>query len=364
MSSIGIAASLPARVGRAARSSLYLTALSMLAVAVCVGGISLGALQIAPIKVLSILAGAIGLDLGQTAELREQSVVLLIRLPRVLLSFCVGGSLAMAGALMQALFRNPLADPGLIGVSSGAALGAVSVIVLGGTALGGFTRLLGIWALPLAAFLGGLLVMVTIYRLASAQGRTVVSTMLLAGIAVNAAAGAGTGFLTYLADDAQLRSMTFWLMGSLASGTWSSLQIVAPFTLIFLLLGPGLATSLNALLLGEAEATHLGVRVEWLKRGVIASTALVVGACTAFTGIIGFLGLVAPHLMRLMVGPDHRFVLPGSALLGGILLSGADLLARTIVSPAEVPIGIVTAILGAPFFLWLLLRERGTRIFL
>ncbi len=185
-----------------------------------------------------------------------------------------------------------------------------------------------------------------------------VATMLLAGIAVNALAGAGTGFLTFMATDAQLRNITFWSLGSLGGTTWTAVSAVAPCMLTGLLLLPWLARSLNVFLLGEAEAGHLGIQIERLKRRVIVLVALAVGAAVSTAGIIGFIGLVVPHVVRLLLGPDHRYVLPGSALLGASLLIGADLVARTVVAPAELPLGIVTVVLGAPCFLWLLLRQR------
>jgi iron complex transport system permease protein len=259
---------------------------------------------------------------------------------------------------MQGLFRNPLADPGLIGVSSGAALGAVATIVLApalSISAGAWT---GAFLLPLAAFAGGVIATLVVYRLATSNGQTSVATMLLAGIAINAVAGAGTGMLTFIADDDQLRDLTFWSLGSLGGATWTSLAAIAPCVLLCVAATPFLSRSLNAMLLGESEARHLGIHTETVKRLVILGAALAVGASVAVAGVIGFIGLVVPHLLRLAFGPDHRLLLPGSALFGATLLIGADLLARVIVQPAELPIGIVTALVGGPFFLWLLLRDR------
>jgi iron complex transport system permease protein len=259
---------------------------------------------------------------------------------------------------MQGLFRNPLADPGLIGVSSGASLAAVVTIVLGSTVFGAWGDALGAFLLPAAAFAGGVLATLVVYRLATRNGQTSVATMLLAGIAINALAGAGTGLMIFIADDDQLRDLTFWTLGSLGGATWTRLAVVGPCLLGGMLAAPLLSRSLNALLLGESEARHLGIRTERVKQVVILLAAGVVGAAVAVSGVIGFVGLVVPHLLRLAVGPDHRVLVPGSAFLGGALLLGADVLARTIVAPAELPIGIVTALVGAPFFLWLLLRDR------
>lgn len=281
-----------------------------------------------------------------------------IRAPRVALGMLVGAGLAMTGATIQGLFRNPLADPGLIGVSSGAALAAVSVIVLGATAFQGLSHTLGAYTLPLAAFIGSLLVTGLVYRLANVEGRTDIATMLLAGIAINALLGAATGLLTYAANDAQLRTLTFWLMGSLGSATWTQVFTALPLILLPVLILPWFAPALNAVLLGEAEAGHLGFNLERIKQVLIILVALIVGTAVALTGVIGFVGLVVPHLLRLAFGPDHRLLLPASALLGASLLLLADLIARTVVNPAELPIGIITALLGGPFFLWLLNRYR------
>ena len=290
---------------------------------------------------------------------RETAVLLTIRMPRVILGLLVGAALGISGAAVQGLFRNPLASPGLIGISSGAGLAAVLVIVLGATLLEGLTQLFGRYTLPLAAFVGGALTTLLIYRLSTVNGRTQVSTMLLAGVAINALAGAAIGFMTFIATDEQLRSITFWNLGSLGGATWRSISMVAPFILLTIIMVPFLAKQLNALLLGEAEAGHLGINVETTKRITVLLVALAVGASVSVAGVIGFIGLVVPHLLRLMVGPDHRVVLPGSALLGAIILLFADLLARTIAVPAELPIGILTAVLGAPFFLWLLIKQRN-----
>jgi iron complex transport system permease protein len=263
---------------------------------------------------------------------------------------------------MQGLFRNPLADPGLIGISSGAALAATMVVIIGDAVSFSLPFVLKLFAFPLAAFAGALLTTLVVYRLATIAGRTIVATLLLAGIAINALAQAFSGFLTFYATDTQIRSLTFWKLGSLGGATWSSVAAATPFILIPLLFLPRHARPLNALLLGESEAGHLGFDIERVKRSIVILVALAVGASVAVSGLIGFVGLVVPHLLRLMVGPDHRSLLPGSALLGASLLLGADLIARTLVAPAELPIGILTAITGAPFFLWLLLRDRKWRV--
>lgn len=321
---------------------------------------------------LSLALGPVSLPLGDTvrAALRlaglplddeglQQAELILgqIRMPRTLLGLAVGAVLALCGVAMQGLFRNPLADPGLIGVSSGAALGA-AVAIVGGAALGGIPELFAPYLLSLCAFLGGLVVTALVYRLGRRNGQTSVTTMLLAGIALNALAFACIGLFTYLADDATLRTLTFWNLGSLNGASYARLWPLLLVTLAVALWLPRRAQALNALLLGESEARHLGVAVERLKRELVFCTALGVGAAVAAVGMIGFIGLVVPHLVRLLVGPDHRVLLPASALAGASLLLLADLFARLILSPAELPIGIVTALIGAPFFLYLLLRGR------
>lgn len=321
---------------------------------------------------LSLALGPVGLPLGDTlrAALRlaglplaadglQQAELILgqIRMPRTLLGLAVGAVLALCGVAMQGLFRNPLADPGLIGVSGGAALGA-AVAIVGGAALGGLPELFAPYLLSLCAFLGGLVVTALVYRLGRRNGQTSVTTMLLAGIALNALAFACIGLFTYLADDATLRTLTFWNLGSLNGASYARLWPLLLVTLGVALWLPRRAQALNALLLGESEARHLGVAVERLKGELVFCTALGVGAAVAAAGMIGFIGLVVPHLVRLLVGPDHRVLLPASALAGASLLLLADLFARLILSPAELPIGIVTALIGAPFFLYLLLRGR------
>jgi len=298
---------------------------------------------------------------GRSAVVPDEphaSVLFAIRLPRLALGVLVGAGLGVSGAAMQGVFRNPLVDPGLLGISSGAALGAAATIVLGAKVAHGLPLTAAPYILPAASFVAALGAVLVVERIARVGDRTAVGALLLAGIAVNALAFAQTGLLTYLANDAQLRTLTFWSLGSLGGATWATLRAVAIFCFVPLAILVRYARPLNALLLGEAEAKHLGFDVERTKRVVVVCTAILVGACVASSGIVGFVGLVVPHLVRLIVGPDHRAVLPSSALLGATLLTAADAIARTVVSPGELPLGIVTATVGAPFFVALLLRER------
>lgn len=350
--------SLSASHSRLNRRRFVLPLLALLLVVMLLLAVGIGAVSIRPEQVVAILLKQVGISTEIAFEARQESVLMIIRLPRVVLGLMIGSTLAVSGAAIQGLFRNPLADPGLIGISSGAALAAALTIVLGSTVLSGVTAMLGSLALPLAAFAGGVITTLLVYRLASAGGRTAVSILLLAGIAINALSGAAIGVLTFTATDEQLRDITFWSLGSLGRANWAMIAAMLPFTLLCLLPLPFLARALNAFLLGESEAGHLGVSVERIKLAIVLLVALGVGAGVSAAGIIGFVGLVVPHLIRLSAGPDHRLLLPGAALLGASLLVGADLLARTVAVPAEVPIGIVTALVGGPFFIWLLLRDR------
>lgn len=322
---------------------------ALAALASVVAGLCIGAFPVGPAELLSA-AGLGNRPLDDTTA----AVLYAIRAPRVLAAFAVGAALAAGGAAMQSLFRNPLADPGLLGVSSGAALAAVSVIVLGEKVMHIVPPGFRPWCLPLAAFLGGLASTVVVYRLAQREGVALVGTLLLAGIAINALTSAGIGLLVFVADDAQLRTLIFWTMGGFGAVTWAA---IVPALLVLAISVPTLLPSahlLDALALGEREAGHVGVDVERLKRLLVAQVALAVGASVAISGIVGFVGLIAPHIVRLLLGPSHRTLLPAAALFGGAFLVLADGLARVLVSPAELPIGVLTALVGGPFFLWLL----------
>ena len=289
----------------------------------------------------------------------ETIVLFDIRMPRMLMGVLVGSALAVSGAIMQGLFRNPLADPGLIGVGSGAALGAIVAIVLGSYLPARIAMAIGPSLVPFAAFFGAWATTLLLYRVSTRGGRTSVAIMLLAGIAVGALSGAVSGVLIYIADDTQLRDLTFWGMGSLAGATWTKIAVAAPMILIALGAAPALARALNAMALGETSAMHMGINVQRMKRFAILAVAGATGAAVAISGGIGFIGIVVPHLLRISIGPDHRYLLPASALLGATILLIADMIARVAVAPSDLPIGIITAILGGPFFLFILLRNRG-----
>jgi iron complex transport system permease protein len=282
-----------------------------------------------------------------------------IRLPRTLLCLVVGAILAVSGTVMQGLFRNPLAEPGIIGVSAGAGLGAAIAIVAFSSIASQYPLLMNIAAVPLFAFLGGALTTLLVYSLGTSKNGTSVAVMLLAGVAIGALSGAGIGYLNFMASDQMLRDLSLWSMGSLAGATWSSINLATVSLVILLTIFIRNAKGLNALLLGEAEAGHLGVNTQKLKRRLILLTAAGVGITVSIAGMIGFIGLIVPHLGRMLTGPDHKVLLPLSALMGALLLTIADMIARVAVTPAELPVGIVTAIIGAPFFLYLLFKQRG-----
>ena len=345
---------------RGARALAYgLPLLIVLAILMLLMSIMTGA---STASVGGLIKSLLGAEDNSVEALRDRIVIFEVRMPRAVLGFLVGAALAACGAAMQGLFRNPLADPGILGVTSGASLGAVATIVLGGTLLAPVSALFGIFTLPVMAFVGALVVTYILYRLGRREGETQIATMLISGIAISALGMAGTGLLIYMANDTQIRDITFWSLGSLAGSTWQKAAIAAVVILPSMVTLPFLARGLNAFTLGEAAAFHMGVPVERFKRVAILMVAAATGVSVALSGGIGFVGMIVPHLIRIAAGPDHRFLLPASALLGGCLLLAADMVTRVIVAPAELPIGILTALIGAPFFLWILLKDRSGRM--
>ncbi|MDA9839971.1 iron ABC transporter permease [Porticoccaceae bacterium] len=305
---------------------------------------------------ISLLDGLAALT-GSSINSQTHTILIDIRLPRILLAIAVGAVLASTGAVMQGLFRNPLADPSLIGVSSGASVGASLMIVTAG----GFIKsgaLLGLSLVAVGAFVGGFAATLLVYRLATSGIGTSVTTMLLAGIAIGALAGALNSLLSYFSDNDMLRQISLWQMGNLSGASWTKVIVMGAVALLLMGLFPRESKALNALLLGESEARHLGIDVQRVKRRLIVLTALGVGVSVALAGLVGFVGLIMPHIVRLAIGPDHRWLVPASALAGATLLVIADSLARIVVIPAELPTGILTALLGAPFFVALLLQQR------
>ena len=295
---------------------------------------------------------------GSGGGLSQEGLILFsIRLPRVLLAGLVGVCLAVCGTAMQGLFRNPLADPSLIGVSSGASAGASLMIVMGGGALLQGGQFTGLSVVALGAFAGGFLAVILVYRLATSATGTSVATMLLAGIAISALAGALNSLFSFMADDEMLRRISMWQMGSLDAANWPRVWIATVAVAIVMMMLPREGAALNAFLLGESEARHLGIAVDVVKRRLILMTAMAIGISVAVAGTISFVGLIIPHIIRLLIGPDHRYLIPASALAGAMLLILADAVARVVVAPAELPAGILTALLGAPFFFSLLAQK-------
>ncbi|MCO6499578.1 MAG: iron ABC transporter permease [Vicingus serpentipes] len=286
----------------------------------------------------------------------NERILLEIRLPRALLTLIVGSSLAVGGVLMQGLFLNPIVEPGLIGTSSGAAFGAALYFVLGAT----FSFNTGEWTLPIAACIGAMLSTFLVFMFAESkkQNKSSITSLLLIGIAINALFLSGVGFLAYIARDPQARSITFWNLGTLSGSNWHAVIIVGITSVICILIGLRYAKQLNALMLGTSEAKNLGVNVKALKIKVLIVNVILVAVATSFTGIIGFVGLVVPHLLRILKGSDNRYLIIGSVLMGGLLLSVADILARLLLAPAELPIGIVTTAVGAPVFIYLLRKNE------
>jgi iron complex transport system permease protein len=333
-------------------ATIALAAAALLSLSIGATGVSLAAL---PRVLTAHLTGV-----SDPATAREQLVLMEIRLPRLLLGAFVGAALALSGAMMQGMFRNPLADPGLVGVSSGAALAAVATIAASNGLALPLAQALGPYLLPVAAFGGGMLATLALVAVAARHGEISIGTLLLAGIALAALASSLTGLIAYASNDQELRDLTLWMLGSLSGASWPKAVAVLPFALALALVVPRLVRGLNGLVLGEAEAFHMGVDVNRMKRVVIIATAAATGAAVAVSGIVGFVGIIVPHLVRLLAGPDHRVVLPGSVLLGATLVVLADVLARMLVRPAELPLGVVTALIGAPLFLHLVRRWVGS----
>ncbi|HSL74606.1 MAG TPA: iron ABC transporter permease [Ilumatobacteraceae bacterium] len=333
------------------RAAIVLAGLAVGLVVVCLVAVARGAFPLTIGEVVATLADRVGIRVGTLPDELAQSVLWDIRVPRVLLGVLIGVALGVAGALMQGTFANPLAEPGIVGVSSGAALGAVLAIVVGFTAF-------GTWSISSAAFLGGLAAVVLVYASARSGGRTEVVTLVLTGVALNAMTGALIGMISYFSTDAELRSITFWLLGSLAQATWPKVAVVAPMVVLATAVAWTQARRLDVLALGEAPARHLGVDVERLRMLAMVCVAVLTASAVAFAGIITFVGLVIPHLVRMLVGPGHTKLLPASMLAGALIVVLGDLIARTAAAPAEIPLGTLTALVGSPVFFVLLRRTR------
>jgi iron complex transport system permease protein len=341
------------------RLTTYLLVITLIVIVIISSGT--GALSISPCEIISMVLKKLGvITTFVEVDTAKEYVFWLIRLPRVLLALLVGSGLAISGTTLQALFRNPLADPSFIGISSGASLFAVTMIVLlSASGLGlSLNSVAGHYTLNMVTFLGSALSAVIVYYLSQISGKTSVSTLLLSGIAINASCASLTGLLIFHSTDEQLRNVTFWMLGSLGGATWTTLIGLFPFILIPILLLPRLSKELNLFSLGEEDAAFMGVNIRTLKLKVMILSTMAVGASVAVSGMIGFVGLVVPHILRLFLGPDNRILLPASAIAGAILLSFADLISRIIIAPSEMPIGILTSLIGTPIFIWILLKHK------
>lgn len=340
---------------RTHRRSRFITMTALLAVALVgasVISLGLGQYPLSPPEVVGTLLARVGIGTGWAPDAAAaDGVIFQIRLPRIVLGLLVGAALAVSGVLMQAIFGNPLADAGVVGVSSGAAVGAAASLTFG-------LATFGMWTTPAFAFIGGLIAVFSVYFISRSGGRTEVVTLLLTGIAINAIAGAALAFLTFVGTTSTREQIVFWQLGSLNGALWPNIALVAPLVAIGIAVAVAVAHRLDLFALGERTARHLGVRVELLRVVVIVTVAVLVTAAVAFAGIIGFVGLVIPHLMRMAIGPAHLPLVITSTLGGALLISVADTIARTAIPLADMPIGMITALVGGPFFLWLLVRTR------
>jgi cobalamin transport system permease protein len=338
------------------RRVTVLVVLGLVLVAAVIAAVALGAVYV-PIttsaRIILSRVPLLGRLFDATWSPTHETIIISVRLPRVLLALLVGMGLALAGAIFQGLFRNPMADPSIIGSSQGAALGATIAFFFGINVGWG-----GLSAVPLFAFVGALLAVFIVYVIARAGGRVSIPSLLLVGIAVSSFLASIVSMLMVINED-RMHNIFFWLMGGLGTGNWDMVLAVLPFIAVGSVVSIFLARDLNLLMLGEERAAQLGLETERFKWIMIVVASLVVGAAVSVSGIIGFVGLMTPHIIRLLTGPDHRYLIPGSLIGGGLFLVLADTLARTVIAPKELPVGIVTAFFGAPFFIYLLKRRRN-----
>lgn len=338
--------------GHRVRNTAVLAALGAGVLLAALISAGVGQMQISVPEILASVGHRLGLDWGSLpAHPHAESALWAIRFPRVLMAVIVGAALAAAGVLMQGVFGNPLAEPSVVGVSSGAAAFACTSIALG-------LSFLGPWTTVVAAFLGGLVATALVYFTARHGGRTEVVTLVLTGVAINAIAGAVIALMTFLGDTSAREEIIFWQLGSLNGTLWVNVAVAGPIALLGIALSFGMTRKLDLLSLGERPARHLGVNVELLRKQVIVVVAFLTSAAVSFAGIIGFVGLVIPHILRMALGPGHRMLLPASVLGGALLMLAADTTARTLVPNADLPIGMLTALVGGPFFFWLIRRTR------
>lgn len=336
--------------------SIYIVFSLLLLVALAVVSLFMGVYVFEKHSVIDILTGSINND-GSIPD-SDRFVLMDLRLPRIVMGVLIGSALAVSGTCLQGMFRNPLATPDLLGITAGASLMAAITIVLGSHIKPYIPEAFHFSLLSVMAFIGALLTMMLVYRMSTIDGRTNVVVMLLTGVAITALGFAFMGLLIYLSKDEELRDLTFWNLGSLGGATWTKNGILAAviFGCYCVLLPKGKA--LNAMMLGEKDAQHLGIPVERIKKQIVILTALLIGTCVAFAGTIGFVGLIVPYILRLIFKSNYHVILPLAAIFGSVLLVSADTISRTIAPPSEVPIGILTAFMGAPIFIIILVRSR------
>lgn len=336
---------------------IYISLAAGLIISVIVS-MSVGAMDIPVKQVVWSVLDMLWIYHSDQLDGQYKGVLSIVRIPRVMMGVFVGAALGISGAAIQGVFRNPLAEPGLIGISAGASLMSSLIIMLEATLFAGMSLMAGYYLLPVSAFIGAAVASVLVYNISKTNGKPNIATMLLAGIAINALAGALTGLISFMADDQQLRNITFWMLGSLAGTTLQTLFVVAPFILIPVFILPFQGKMLNAFVLGESQAEQLGMRPSVIKRRVVLLATLAVGAAVSVSGIIGFVGLLVPHIIRLIGGVDNRYVLPASAIMGALVLTVADMLSRILLPPIELPIGVITALLGTPVFIYILVKDK------
>ena len=341
--------------------AIFFIVMPLLLAMISIISIAFGPVEISLKEMFEIIFYNLGLlDSNIAASFTQiQEVVFLnIRLPRILLAIFVGVALGTSGAILQGLFRNPLVDPGFIGVSSGAAVGAMIAIMFSQVISYYFLDFLIPFILPLFAMTGAFSTTFLVYKMSKIYNKTNIMAMLLSGIAINALAGSIIGLFISISSDAQLRSFTFWTLGGLDSADWSIIYLSFFFIFIPFIMVYRMKNQMDVFMLGDAESQHLGLNIELLKKKIILISSIMVGISVSFTGMIGFIGLVTPHLVRLCIGPNHKYLIPGSALLGAILLTLSDFICKTVISPAQLPVGVITSAIGAPFFVWLIINQK------
>lgn len=338
--------------------ALIILILSILLLTIVVVATAVGPANISVDKVaMIILSSAVSkvpvlndqVHIAKTWSVGDENIIMLVRLPRVILSLLVGASLAVAGCAAQAIFKNPMADPYILGVSSGAAMGVAIVVVFGFSAIAG--------SIQVGAFAGALLAAFLVFSIARTGNKIPVETLILSGVAISAFFSAVTSFLMYISGNS-LQRIIFWIMGAFWNAGWNNIYIMLPFAVLGSLIIFAYSRDLNVLLLGDESAEHLGTNVNGLKIGMLAMTSLIAAAAVSVSGVIGFVGLIIPHMMRIIVGPDHRILVPASLLMGGMFMVTADTFSRMVIQPTEIPVGIITALIGAPFFVYLLLMKK------